>query len=80
MTIGNAAIHAAGGLERDLGLARRDHELAVMLDAVGRGLISPVRAFDLEKARDLAHYALQSHSARGLAPLTTNPLCAIIET
>ena len=55
VTIGDAAIHAARGLARDLRLARRDDELAVMADAVGGRLVGPVLAFDLEKARDLAH-------------------------
>ena len=39
----------------DLRLARRDDELAVMADAIGRRLVGPVLALDLEKARDLAH-------------------------
>ena len=59
VTIGDAAIHAARGLARDLGLARGDDELAVMADAIGGRLVAPVLAFDLEKARNLAH---QTHA------------------
>ncbi len=55
VAIGDAAIHAARGLAADLRLARRDDELAVMANAIGGRLVGPVLAFDLEKARDLAH-------------------------
>src|ERR1700730_5381202 len=60
VTIGNAAIHAAGGLTGDLGVANRDQELTIVADAVGRRLVTPVLAIDLEKARDLAHAQLWS--------------------
>ena len=55
MTIGNAAIHAAGSLTRHLGVADRDQELTIVTDAVRRRLVGPVLAVDLEEARYLAH-------------------------
>ncbi len=55
VTVGDAAIHAAGGLAHDLGLGGRDNELAIMADAIGGRLVGPVLALDLEKARNLAH-------------------------
>jgi hypothetical protein len=55
MAVGDAAIHAARGLLRDIALARGDDKLAEMANAVGGRLVSPVLALDLEKACDLAH-------------------------
>src|SRR6516225_6138908 len=82
VAVGNAAIHAAGGLARDLGLAWRDDELAPMANAVGRRLVGPILAVDLEKARDLAHMAhahranCQPTSCHRLA-LSVKPTCRL---
>jgi hypothetical protein len=51
----NAAIHAAGGLLFGAFLAERDHELAEMPHAIGRRLVAPVVAVNLEEARYLTH-------------------------
>ena len=60
VTIRDAAIHAARRLVARRLLAERDHELAVMPDAIGRRRILPVAPVDLEKARHLAHSRLRS--------------------
>ncbi len=74
VTKGNAAIHAAGGLANDLGLADGQEKLAVMADAVRHRLVAPVLAVDLEKARDLAHAQLYSfHVWPPTMPATGTP-------
>ena len=57
VTIGDAAIHAARRLIARRLLAQRQHELAIVADSVGGRRITPVRAIDLQKPRDLAHLA-----------------------
>ena len=60
VTVRNAAIHAARRLVARRLLAERDHELAVMPDAIGRRRVLAVAPVDLEKARHLAHSRLRS--------------------
>src|SRR4029077_19983198 len=55
VTIGNAAIHASGRLLDRVRVAEREQELSVVTNTVGRRLVAPVLAFDLEEARDLSH-------------------------
>ena len=57
VAIGDAAVHAAGGLIARRLFAQRQNELAVMANAVGSRRIAPVRAIDLEKACHLTHFA-----------------------
>jgi len=63
VAIGDAAIHAAGGLLGHLRIAERHEELAVMADAIGRRLVAPVLPLDLEKSRDLSHQPIRSSGA-----------------
>ena len=58
VAIGNAAIHAARRLIARRLLAQRQHEFAIMADAVGGRRIAPVRAVDFQKSRHLAHRAI----------------------
>jgi hypothetical protein len=60
VTVRDAAIHAARRLVARRLLAERDHELAIMPDAIGRRRILPVAPIDLEKSRHLAHSRLRS--------------------
>src|ERR1700727_3085740 len=55
VTIGDTAIHAARRLIARRLLAQRQHKLAIVADSVGGRRITPVRAIDLQKPRDLAH-------------------------
>src|ERR1700733_310891 len=55
VTIGDAAIHAARRLIARRLLAQRQHKLAIVADSVRGRRITPVRAIDLQKPRDLAH-------------------------
>ena len=55
MAIGNAAIHAARRLVARRFFRQRQHEFAIMANAVGSLRIAPVRAIDLQKPRNLAH-------------------------
>src|SRR5690606_29831350 len=55
VTVGNAAVHAARGLVPEAVLAVRDHELAIVADALLRIRVSAILALDLEEAGFLAH-------------------------
>ena len=57
VAIRNAAIHAARRLILGRFLGKRDHELLVMTDPVGRRRIAPVAPVDFEESRYLAHIA-----------------------
>src|SRR5690606_9364797 len=58
VTVRDAAVHAAGGLVLQAFLAVRDHELAIVANALARIRIRAVLALDLEEAGFLAHLQL----------------------
>ncbi|GAC1328404.1 MAG: hypothetical protein NVSMB26_03660 [Beijerinckiaceae bacterium] len=55
VAIGNAAIHATGGLVARGFLAERDDELSIVPNAIRRWRIAPVAPVDFKEARYLTH-------------------------
>ncbi len=56
----HAALHAARALLAQLDERQRLHELAVVVHALGRRALGRLRALQLQKGAELAHYAAAS--------------------
>ena len=72
VAIGDAAIHAAGGLPRDFAVRHRQREFAPVANAVGRRLVLARLPVDLEKTCNLAH---QPHPT-GITAASSFPVSA----